>query len=68
MVAFVLCYVMLLILCSCTEIRTPMAGVMGSLGLLGETKMSVEQAEAVRIGKVCCEQLLAVINDILDFT
>jgi len=49
------------------EIRTPLTGIMGSLELLMENEtLSSEQREILRIGYLCGEQLLSLINDILD--
>ena len=48
-----------------TEIRTPLSGVIGSLNLLKDSELCKKQQELVRIGTVCGEQLLVVINDIL---
>lgn len=39
---------------------------MGSLELLSDTELSLAQKDAVRIGKVCGDQLLVLVNDILD--
>ena len=50
------------------EIRTPLNGVLGMSQLLEETELSEEQKNLVRSIKVSGAQLLAVINDILDFT
>ncbi len=51
------------------EIRTPLAGIIGSLCLLDEsTTLDPPQMELVRISKLCSEQLLSVIDDILDIT
>ncbi len=48
------------------EIRTPLSGVMGTIGLLTATNLTYEQQELAHIAQVCGEQLLVVINDILD--
>eukprot|EP01117_Protostelium_nocturnum_P000240 TRINITY_DN1030_c0_g2_i1.p1 TRINITY_DN1030_c0_g2~~TRINITY_DN1030_c0_g2_i1.p1 ORF type:complete len:586 (-),score=186.46 TRINITY_DN1030_c0_g2_i1:31-1788(-) len=51
------------------EIRTPLSGVMGSLSHLSEMEnLSIESKEMLRIGQVCGEQLLYVINDVLDLS
>jgi len=50
------------------EIRTPLSGMIGCLTLLSSTLLNCEQDELVRMGKVCGEQLLVVINDILDLS
>lgn len=50
------------------EIRTPLAGVIGSLSLLHESSLDPSQLELVRLSKLCSEQLLSIIDDILDVT
>ena len=50
------------------EIRTPMNAIIGMADLLGETHLSTEQQEYVRIFKRSGETLLALINDILDLS
>jgi signal transduction histidine kinase len=50
------------------EIRTPLNPIMSSISILNQTSLTVEQRELVRICKVCGEQLLTVIGDILDLT
>jgi len=50
------------------EIRTPLHGVMSVLQLLEGSALTPEQQWLIQLGKVCGEQLLIVINDILDIT
>ncbi len=50
------------------EIRTPMNGVIGFSTLLFETRLSAEQQRLVTLLKESGEALLAVINDILDYS
>lgn len=50
------------------EIRTPMNGFMGMIQLMQMTKLSVEQEEYLRIAKFSADALLAVVNDILDYS
>lgn len=50
------------------EIRTPMAGMMGMIDLLSGTKLDHEQQELVNTAQVSARSLLAIVNDILDFT
>lgn len=48
------------------EIRTPMIGILGSVDLLEQSRLTNEQSESVQIIRECGEQLLSIINDILD--
>eukprot|EP01114_Cavostelium_apophysatum_P013594 TRINITY_DN3327_c0_g1_i1.p1 TRINITY_DN3327_c0_g1~~TRINITY_DN3327_c0_g1_i1.p1 ORF type:complete len:936 (-),score=264.84 TRINITY_DN3327_c0_g1_i1:441-3248(-) len=50
------------------EIRTPLAGVMGMLSILSDVVLPLEYMEMVRTARVCGEQLMAIINDILDLS
>ncbi|MFK7921694.1 MAG: ATP-binding protein [Bacteroidia bacterium] len=50
------------------EIRTPMHGVLGTLDLLADTSLSLEQKDYVSIINQSSQTLLAIINDILDLS
>ncbi len=50
------------------EIRTPLSGVIGMSSLLQQTVLDEEQDEYVGIIQSSGEQLLAVINEVLDFS
>ena len=50
------------------EIRTPMNGILGTIDLLGSTKLDADQRELVEIARSSGSTLLVIINDILDFS
>ncbi|MGJ4953710.1 ATP-binding protein [Bradyrhizobium sp. HKCCYLS20291] len=50
------------------EIRTPMAGMMGMIDLLAGTRLDQEQRGLAEIARESSRNLLAVVNNILDFS
>ncbi|MGC2401927.1 MAG: ATP-binding protein [Acidobacteriaceae bacterium] len=50
------------------EIRTPLNGIIGMTNLLLVTELNFEQREFVETVKLSGDALLAVINDVLDFS
>ncbi len=50
------------------EIRTPLNGVIGMTGLLKDSKLDHDQLDYVNTIRVSGESLLALINDILDYS
>ena len=50
------------------EIRTPLNGVIGMTDLLLDTPLGTEQIEFTRIIKTSADALMAIINDILDYS
>jgi PAS domain S-box-containing protein len=50
------------------EIRTPMNAIIGFLGLIQKTDMTVQQQSYVKKIDVSARSLLGIINDILDFS
>ncbi|CCE02297.1 MHYT domain-containing protein [Bradyrhizobium sp. STM 3809] len=50
------------------EIRTPMAGMIGMIDLLARTHLDEEQRGLAEVAKESSRNLLAVVNNILDFS
>jgi len=50
------------------EIRTPINGVIGMTGLLLDTPLTAEQRRFAETAMSCAESLLALLDDILDFS
>mgnify|MGYP006270867971 CR=1 FL=1 len=50
------------------EVRTPMNGIIGMVGLALDTELSDTQREYLEMVRESAEALLALLNDILDFT
>jgi PAS domain S-box-containing protein len=50
------------------ELRTPMNGIMGMADLLCQTQLSNEQREFTNTLMLCTEQMIALINNILDYS
>lgn len=50
------------------EIRTPLNGVVGALSLLQQSVLTSRQRELVEVAHVSSNYLLAIINDLLDFS
>lgn len=50
------------------EIRTPLNGIMGMTELVLATELSLEQRDYLRTIKLSADNLLAVVNEVLDFS
>ncbi|NVJ98063.1 MAG: response regulator [Alphaproteobacteria bacterium] len=50
------------------DLRTPMTGVLGMMELLRETRLTKEQGRLLETAKTSAGYLLAIINDILDYS
>ena len=50
------------------EIRTPLHQVIGFIELLGQTDLTIEQTEFVHLLNSSALSLMAIINDLLDYT
>jgi PAS domain S-box-containing protein len=50
------------------EIRTPLNGIIGMLELLRHSPLNAEQNEHLRILRQSADALLAIVNDVLDFS
>ncbi len=50
------------------EIRTPLNGILGMLELIRHSPLNPEQQEHLRILRQSAEALLAIVNDVLDFS
>jgi signal transduction histidine kinase/CheY-like chemotaxis protein len=49
------------------EMRTPLNGIMGVIGLLKQEHTAAQQAEYIQVLKYCSDHMLQQINNILDF-
>ncbi len=50
------------------ELRTPMNGILGMANLMLDTEMSVEQQDFLTTVRTSADALLAIVNDVLDFS
>ncbi|MCC5882970.1 MAG: response regulator [Halomonas sp.] len=50
------------------EIRTPLNGIIGFCRLLGRSRLEPRQREWLDQVQVACDNLLALVNDVLDFS
>ncbi|MEG3638815.1 ATP-binding protein [Magnetococcus sp. PR-3] len=50
------------------EVRTPMNGILGMLGLLNDSRLDPQQQDWLVIARESAESMLTLLNDILDFS
>lgn len=50
------------------ELRTPVNGILGISKNLMETELDDQQKESVHIIHMCCNNMIAIINNLLDFS
>ena len=50
------------------EIRTPINGIIGALGLIENSALTKDQKQLINVVKYSAESLLLIVNDILDFS
>jgi len=50
------------------EIRTPLNGIIGMTGILIDSEMTADQEELLRVVRSSGDNLLAIVNDVLDFS
>ena len=50
------------------EFRTPVNGILGLTALLRDAELTFEQRDYLRALEACSDQLLATVNDLLDFS
>jgi signal transduction histidine kinase/CheY-like chemotaxis protein len=50
------------------EIRTPINGIVGMLSLVNDTLLNEKQMDYIETARDCCNNLLGIVNDVLDFT
>ncbi len=50
------------------EVRTPLNGMLGMIGLMRDTRLDPEQRDCIETAQQAGENLLAIINQILDFS
>ena len=50
------------------ELRTPVNGILGISRNLMETELDEQQKESVNIIHMCCKNMIAIINNLLDFS
>lgn len=50
------------------ELRTPVNGILGHARNLKETNINTEQKKTIEIIENCCENMIKIINNLLDFS